>query len=98
MRGAGAEGASVAVMVTSVTLMTMRSKEKQIPAGEFKAKCLALFDEVEATRRSFVVTKRGRPVARVVPLATDKVTSLRGSLVHEEGLLDPVDVEWDAQR
>ena len=38
---------------------------RTIPAGEFKAKCLALMDEVEATGEAIVVTKRGKPVARL---------------------------------
>ncbi len=83
-------------MVTSDTLVTMKAKEKLIPAGEFKAKCLALLDEVETRRHFFVVTKRGRPVARVVPLLTGKPSSLRGSLLHEEDLLAPIDVKWNA--
>lgn len=79
--------------------MTMKSsKEREVPAGEFKAKCLALFDEVETRGRSFVVTKRGRPVARVVPLPSrGPGASLRGSLLHEEDILSPVDdATWDA--
>jgi len=40
---------------------------RTIPAGEFKAKCLKLLDEVERTGEELVVTKRGRPVARLVP-------------------------------
>jgi prevent-host-death family protein len=38
-----------------------------IAAGEFKAKCLALLDEVQQSRREYVITKRGKPVARLVP-------------------------------
>ena len=38
-----------------------------IAAGEFKAKCLALLDEVQQTRKEYVITKRGKPVARLVP-------------------------------
>ncbi len=83
-------------VVTKRRLVTMKAKDKVVPAGEFKAKCLALFDEVETRRRCFVVTKRGRPVARVVPLPTGRPSSLLGSLLHEEDLLLPVDVEWDA--
>jgi len=82
-------------MVTGATFVTM--KERAVPAGEFKAKCLALFDEVETRGRSFTVTKRGRPVARIVPLAASR-SSLLGSLVHEEGLLDPIDEVWEAQQ
>ena len=36
-----------------------------IKASEFKAKCLALLDEVERTRSSLVITKKGKPVAKV---------------------------------
>jgi prevent-host-death family protein len=40
---------------------------RSMPAGEFKAKCLALMDEIEATGEPIIVTKRGRPVVRVAP-------------------------------
>jgi len=39
-----------------------------VRASTFKAQCLALLDQVERTRVEIVVTKRGRPVARLVPL------------------------------
>jgi prevent-host-death family protein len=70
----------------------------RIPAGKFKAQCLALLDEV-AQGREIVVTKRGRPVAKVVPL--EPPDDLRGSvtiLVDEEELLSPIPVAWDAER
>lgn len=77
--------------------MTMsRSKRvRTLAAGKFKAECLAILDEVEAQGGSVVITKRGRPVARVVPLSRPG-GSLRGSLIHEEDLIAPVDVAWDA--
>ena len=36
-------------------------------AGAFKVHCLALMDEVQAKRQSIVITKRGKPVAKLVP-------------------------------
>jgi prevent-host-death family protein len=86
------------LMVTSARFVTMSAKAKArvVAAGEFKAKCLALFDEVETRGRSFVVTKRGRPVARIVPVASPLGGSLQGSLLHEDDLLAPVAVDWDA--
>ena len=39
----------------------------QIPAGQFKARCLAILDDVQRQRRG-LITKRGKPVARVVPV------------------------------
>ena len=40
---------------------------RTIPAGEFKAKCLKIMDEVAATGVPVVVTKRGKPVVRLEP-------------------------------
>jgi prevent-host-death family protein len=45
-----------------------------IAAGQFKAKCLALLDEVQQTRKEYVITKRGKPVARLVPAEPMKKT------------------------
>ena len=42
--------------------------EPKVPASAFKARCLALLDEVATTHRSLVITKHGVPVARVVPI------------------------------
>ena len=47
----------------------LMSGPKTIPAGEFKAKCLKLMDEVERTGEELVITKRGKPVAKLVPAA-----------------------------
>jgi len=67
---------------------------KQLPAGQFKAKCLALLDEVAQTGQELVVTKRGKPVAKVVPIRPPK--DLRGSVLWEKDLLSPIAVKWDA--
>jgi prevent-host-death family protein len=40
---------------------------KAMRAGEFKARCLKLMDEVQKTREPLVITKRGKPVARLFP-------------------------------
>lgn len=44
---------------------------KTIPAGVFKANCLAIMDEVKDKRHTVVITKHGEPVARLVPVNTD---------------------------
>lgn len=41
---------------------------KTIPAGVFKTNCLTLMDEVQAKRETLVITKRGKPVAKLVPV------------------------------
>lgn len=46
--------------------------ERLVPAGEFKAKCLGLIDDVQKQKRPITITKRGKPVARLVPLSKDE--------------------------
>ena len=45
---------------------------KTMAAGSFKAKCLAVMDEVQAKRATVVITKRGKPVAKLVPIETER--------------------------
>jgi len=45
---------------------------KTIPAGKFKVHCLAIMDEVQAKREAVVITKRGKPVAKLVPVEKTK--------------------------
>jgi prevent-host-death family protein len=45
---------------------------KTIAAGEFKARCLTLMEDVRSTREPLVITKRGKPVAKLVPADEDK--------------------------
>lgn len=40
---------------------------KQIPAGQFKARCLAIMDQVLQSGEPVVVTKHGKPVVKLVP-------------------------------
>ncbi len=47
-------------------------KTKTIPAGTFKVHCLAIMDEVQAKRQAVVITKRGKPVAKLVPVEKEK--------------------------
>lgn len=60
--------------------------ERTIMASRFKAECLAILDQVEQMRISVVVTKHGRPIARLVPLDSGYEAPTIGSvhLVAEE--------------
>jgi len=44
---------------------------KKIPAGQFKARCLSIMDRVQKTGESVLITKRGKPVARLLPATTE---------------------------
>lgn len=47
-------------------------KTKTIPAGKFKAQCLQIMDEVQSKHEAVVITKRGKPVAKLIPVAKEK--------------------------
>ena len=72
---------------------------KTLAAGKFKDVCLQTLDEVARTRRPVVITKRGKPVAKLVPVsAPARTPTLAGSIVAESG--DPYSTGegWDADR
>lgn len=74
----------------------MVMKPKTIAAGQFKAECLALLDRVARTGQPIIVTKRGKPVARLVPLEETPEKSLAGSVLFDDDLVSPIEDEWDA--
>ena len=76
--------------------MTM-SARRQIPAGEFKAHCLQLLDQVAEGKEELIVTKRGRPVARVVPIASPS-KSVRGSVQIHGDIVSPIGDSWEVER
>jgi prevent-host-death family protein len=69
---------------------------KSINASDFKARCLRVLDDVQATRTEVVITKRGKPVARLCPIGPAR-GSLRGAwkgMVRIRG--DIVQVDWSS--
>lgn len=44
---------------------------KKMAAGSFKTNCLAVMDEVQAKHETVVITKHGKPVAKLVPVNTE---------------------------
>lgn len=79
-------------------LMTMKKGRRSIPAAQFKSQCLAILDRVGESRESVVVTKRERPVARVVPLEERSPRSMRGSVLERGDIVRPLGESWDAER
>jgi prevent-host-death family protein len=69
---------------------------RTIPAGEFKAKCLSFMDELEETGGEITITKRGRPVAKLVPYTASAAPDLRGSVLYEaEDAWEPHPEWWN---
>lgn len=74
----------------------------RIPAGQFKAHCLRLIDDVARTHATLVVTKRGHPVVKVIP-AEDAAPPpvfgcMKGTIVITGDLIPPIEENWDAER
>ena len=75
--------------------------KKQMAAGEFKAKCLRLIDEVNETGEEIVITKRGKPKAKLIPFRLPKKDPFFGRLkglikIHGDLVEPTVPLEdWD---
>ena len=72
---------------------------KTIGAAKFKEQCLAILDDLDA--EGIVVTKHGRPVARITPIAqtnAEFLKSLTGDKVKVKGDIMSTGVQWDATR
>jgi len=70
-----------------------------IPAGRFKACCLALMDDVRDRGTEYVITKRGKAVAKLVPVRVERRTlrgSMKGTVTFLGDIVSPIDEPWAA--
>ena len=78
------------------------SGEGTIAAAEFKATCLELMDRVRETGIEYVVTKHGKPVAKLVPYVESTPRkgfgSMKGTVLKYDRPFDPIDGEYDIDR
>ena len=74
---------------------------KTIPVGKFKTHCLSLLSQVAKAHETLVITRYGKPVARVIPYASTpglEENPLKNSIAFEKNLIESIDVEWKALR
>ncbi|HXM23854.1 MAG TPA: type II toxin-antitoxin system Phd/YefM family antitoxin [Terriglobales bacterium] len=76
---------------------------KTMPAGQFKARCLRVMDDVQSTREPVVITKNGRPVAKLVPAgepSDDFLGKLSGVMKIVGDITQPIEdpEAWEALR
>ncbi|HEX2092000.1 MAG TPA: type II toxin-antitoxin system Phd/YefM family antitoxin [Longimicrobiaceae bacterium] len=70
-----------------------------VSAADFKARCLQLMDRVQQERSEVVVTRYGRPVAKLVPYEEEPASPLgwlRGTVTMRGDIVAPLDESWDA--
>ena len=73
--------------------------KKTVSTSELKAHCAQVIDDVARGRGPITVTKRGRPVARIVPVSAarpDLFGCLKGTVKILGDIVEPVDVTWEA--
>lgn len=76
-------------------------KSSSVPASQFKARCLKLMDEVRDRRCEIVITKRGKPVAKLVPVEEkqpDIFGYMKGTVTILGDIVGPTGEVWDADR
>ena len=73
-------------------------KNRCVGAAEFKANCLRLMEEVAQQRRPIIITKRGKPVAKLVPIENEPIDlfgRMAGSIKICGDIVNPIeDAEW----
>ena len=73
-----------------------------VGAGEFKAKCLRLIDRVNQTHEEIIITKRGKPMARLTGVPQRRPRRvfgcMKGSAVVLGDIIAPIEDEWDANK
>lgn len=69
-----------------------------IGAGDFKAKCLKLLDDVAQSGEPLIITKHGKAVAKLVPMPPSKPLfgALANSIVYEGDIISPLENDWSA--
>jgi prevent-host-death family protein len=73
----------------------MAANARSMGIGEFESNCGSLLDEVAATGETLIVTRAGKPLAKVVPF--EKPRPLLGSVLWEKDIVSPMDEPWDAE-
>ena len=74
----------------------------QIGAGQFKAQCLQLMEQVRLRREEIVITKHGKPMAKLVPVEEPKAQSvfgyLQGKVEIVGDIVSPLDEQWEVEQ
>ncbi len=74
---------------------------RTIKASEFKATCLKLMDEVAETGEEIIITKNGKPVAKLTPTEKRYKPPFgrdRDRLIFMGDIISPIDVVWEAEQ
>lgn len=75
---------------------------KYIAAGKFKATCLKLMDETCQYHTEIIITKHGKPIAKLVPIDDEGPVNfygcMKGTATINGNIISPIETEWDATK
>ena len=77
----------------------LNMSKKTVSTSELKARCAEVIDGVTRGGGPVVITKRGRPVAEIVPVTSERhrlYGCLKGAVTILGDIVEPVDVTWEA--
>jgi prevent-host-death family protein len=73
----------------------------EMTAVEFKSKCLELMDDIKDNHEEVIITKEGKPVAKLVPIEVKSVGSsfgfMKNSVKINGDIINPIDEEWSVE-
>ena len=78
-----------------------QTEGRTIKVSEFKTKCLKLIDGVANSGDEIIISKRGEPIARLVPYRKRPKSLFgidKGSMRILGDIVEPIDVEWEAMQ
>jgi prevent-host-death family protein len=82
----------------------MTMNQQMIPAGQFKAQCLGLMEQIQETQQPIVVTKRGVPMVTIMPYQNQTTPkqglfgALKDTITIHEDIVAPINEHWDADK
>jgi prevent-host-death family protein len=78
----------------------MKPRVYSVQAGHFKAKCLQLMDEVNEKHINIIITKHGKPVAKLIPIEVtpnEFFGCLKDTVKIKKDIISPINVSWDVE-
>lgn len=80
-------------------MVIIMPKVERMAAGQFKTRCLQLMEDVQREKKQIIITKRGKPVAKLVPVDEQSQSLfgyMQGSITSVGNIIDPVEADWEA--
>jgi prevent-host-death family protein len=71
---------------------------KTVPVAEFEANCVDLLEEIAGSGNDIVITRDGKPLAKVVPIESSLRGPMFGTIEIVGNIVEPIDDEWDATK